>query len=142
MIDGIQLLALEAIFLKDGSVLKMISTDSEFYTGFGEIYFSEIRYGGFKGWKKHLKQTQNLTVPYGEVEFKLFDDRPYSSTKGLKQSILLGRNKPSLLIIPPNIWYGFSSLIADISLIANLINMPYYRSETISLPPGVEPFLD
>lgn len=140
MIDGVQLIPLDAIFLEDGSVLKMMSSNSKFFQGFGEIYFSEIKQGAFKGWKKHVIHSQNIAVPSGEVMFQLFDDRSNSPTRGLKQNILLSRINFALLIIPPDIWYGFSGLNFSISLIANILTKPYDRGEVVALPQGATPF--
>ena len=38
-----------------GDVIKFISTKSNFFDKFGEIYFSEVEYKMIKGWKLHKK---------------------------------------------------------------------------------------
>ena len=62
-IEGVVVQSLEQIVDDRGSILHMLRSDSELFTQFGEIYFSEIRSGIIKAWKRHKKQTQNQAVP-------------------------------------------------------------------------------
>ena len=38
---------------KTGSVMKIIDTEDKNYLGFGETYFSTVKYNSIKGWKYH-----------------------------------------------------------------------------------------
>ena len=65
-----------------------------------------------------------ITVPFGSVNFVL---KNFKMTKSKK--INLNDNHPSLLIIPPNIWFKFSTK-KNYSLIVNLINKIHDDRET------------
>src|SRR5436853_7887070 len=62
-----------------GAVLHMLRADSPVFTKFGEVYFSEVKSGSVKAWKRHRHMTQRLTVPVGRVLFAVFDNRAESS---------------------------------------------------------------
>ena len=66
---------LKEISDKRGSVLHMIRSDADDFEAFGECYFSEILPKKIKAWKKHKLQTQNISVPVGEIILLTFLER-------------------------------------------------------------------
>ena len=74
LIDGVLLTKLKEIPDPKGSVLHMLRNDDDLFTSFGECYFSEVNINAAKGWKKHLSQSQNISVPLGRIKFVLYDD--------------------------------------------------------------------
>lgn len=131
-LSGVKLIPLKVIEDSRGDILHMIRSDSDYFLGFGEAYFSEISPNQIKAWKKNKIATQSLAVPFGQVKFVLFDDRKNSHTFGKLQVIELDRNQNyKLLQIPPNIWYGFSCLTDQASIIANC-------SDTLHSPDNAE----
>lgn len=133
MIDGVLLNPLKIFSHEKGDVLHMVRRDDPFFTQFGEIYFSFVRPGFVKGWKKHLKQTQHFAVPTGQLKLVLYDDRPSSPTKGEIQEIEMGRSRYSLVRIPPQVWYAFSALGPQEALIANYTDIPHDSGEAINI---------
>jgi dTDP-4-dehydrorhamnose 3,5-epimerase len=102
----------------------------------GELYFSEVNPQAVKAWKLHSRQTQNITVPAGELELVMYDDREKSSSRGTIDIINLGRPDNYVLVtIPPQIWYGFRTISASPALIANCTDIPHDPSEISRLPP-------
>ena len=69
--------------------------------------------------------TQNLTVPLGEIKLVCYDDRDNSSSYGQIDEIYLGIDKYQLVIIPPNIWYGFQGIKFKETLIVNCTDLPH-----------------
>jgi dTDP-4-dehydrorhamnose 3,5-epimerase len=134
IISGILINTL-SIFSDDrGAVLHMIRSDSNGYNKFGEVYFSEVLPKSIKAWKKHSLQTQNLSVPVGMIKLVIYDDRELSSTKGNIQTIYLGRPDNYVRVtIPPNLWYGFTSIGDEKSLVVNCADYPHDRDESIVL---------
>tara|TARA_B110000008_G_scaffold205620_1_gene204270 strand:- start:221 stop:685 length:465 start_codon:yes stop_codon:yes gene_type:complete len=131
-IYGLKIIPLKEISDERGSVLHMLRSDSENFQQFGEIYFSEINPGYIKTWKKHLKMTQNFTVPIGKVLFKFYDDRSDSKSFGNKEKFFVGRpDNYYLIIVPPLIWYSFENTLDKHSLIANCSSIPHDHNETI-----------
>lgn len=121
---GVEMRPLRVIADDRGAVLHMLRADSPGFSGFGEVYFSELRPGVTKGWKLHLKMTQRLAVPVGRIQFVLYDDRPDSPTH--RKIVELQSGRPDcygLLVIPPGIWYAFRNLAAGPSLLANCADL-------------------
>lgn len=106
---------------KKGSIIKYISNKEKNFFGFGEVYFSEIKYKKTKGWNYHKKYTCIITVPLGLVEFSIFN----SKKRLIKKKI----SKKEILIIPPKNWFSFKSLKKN-SLVANFINGIHLDKET------------
>ncbi|HHT9112428.1 MAG TPA: dTDP-4-dehydrorhamnose 3,5-epimerase family protein [Candidatus Wunengus sp. YC65] len=131
MIDGVTLTELRQISDERGAVLHMLRSNAPEFTRFGECYFSEVRAGAVKAWKRHRVQTQNLAVPIGRIRIVIYDDRDGSVTHGQVQVLELGRPDAYLrLRIPPGLWYGFANLSGTPSLLANCADLPHDTTES------------
>tara|TARA_B100001250_G_scaffold402399_1_gene415494 strand:- start:431 stop:871 length:441 start_codon:yes stop_codon:yes gene_type:complete len=134
MIDGVIVTKLKIIDDERGNILHMLRNDSKVFKNFGECYFSEVNPGHIKAWKKHVKQTQNITVPIGEILVVFYDERANSISQNEFFSIKISRPKNYVMItIPPNVWYGFKCLSTNKALIVNCSDMPHEKEESISV---------
>ena len=130
-IDGVNFTDLKEISDNRGSVLHMIRSDSKDFENFGECYFSEILFNKIKAWKKHSIQTQNITVPIGEIILVVYDSRKNSNT--FKNLIVskIGRPKNYKRVkIPPGVWYGFKCIGKSKALVVNCTNIPHDKNES------------
>jgi len=125
MIEGVVIKPLSQFEDERGKVMHMLRSDSEIFDQFGEVYFSYVNPGMVKAWKRHQLMTQLLTVPYGQVDFVLFDDRKASGTFGKTQQVHIGDREHQLLKIPQLIWYGFKGMASHRSLIVNCADLPH-----------------
>ena len=124
-LSDVKITNLKEIFDNRGSILHMLRSDSEDFKSFGECYFSEIYPGKIKAWKKHDKQTQNLSVPIGKIKLVLID----TDNKLIEYE--LGRpNFYFRVTIPPGIIYGFKCLSDEKALIVNCTDIPHDSSES------------
>ena len=131
-IEGVILQDLSIIPREGGAVLRMLRADSPLYTGFGEVYFSEVEPGNIRAWKCHTKQTQLFTVPSGRMKLVLYDTRNGSATKNRLVEIILGRpDQYRLLRVPPNIWYGFTPIGDVPAILCNCTDLPHDPAESI-----------
>ena len=122
-IHDLEIISLRVIEDDRGAVLHMLRSDSDLYSDFGELYFSETKPGIVKAWKCNSKLTQLLAVPKGRIRLVIFDDRLDSSSKGELQILEVGRPDAYQLIkIPNNLWYGFKCISTEPALIANCTN--------------------
>ena len=134
-IAGLIIVPLEVISDERGSVLHMLRCESENFSQFGELYFSESNPGAIKAWKRHKNMTQTFAVPSGRIKLVVADTRVNSQTKDVVQEINLGRpNDYNLVKIPPHLWYGFQNTGNTSSLIANLADLPHDPSESETMP--------
>lgn len=113
-----------------GDLLKFVSKKSDYFKSFGEIYFNEIKRNKKKGWILHKKNHCLFSVVYGEVNFSLIDGRKKSPSFEKEENITLSKFKSNILLIPPGIWFSFTTK-KKISIIVNLINNPHSDTESI-----------
>ncbi|MCW7493174.1 dTDP-4-dehydrorhamnose 3,5-epimerase family protein [Leptospira sp. 2 VSF19] len=105
----------------------MKKSDSSF-TGFGEAYFSTIKNGEIKGWKRHNQATLNLVLAFGEVVLFAYDDRPTSKSYGFLAKIVISLGNYKRLTIGPGLWVAFSGS-EELSAILNICDLEHDPSE-------------
>jgi len=113
-----------------GNLLKFVSKKNSYFKSFGEIYFNEIKYKKKKGWIKHLKNQCIFSAVFGEINLKLIDGRKNSKTFDKEENIILNTNKHAVLIVPPGIWFSFTTKKKK-SVLVNLINNTHSDKETL-----------
>lgn len=129
-IKDVRIEPLKQIYDARGSVLHMLRTDSELYSNFGEIYFSEILPGKIKAWKRHFRMTQNFVVPVGRIRLVFYDTRPRVRSNGQFETLILGRPDNYYIVqVPPLIWYGFQNIGNEVSLLVNCADMVHDPEE-------------
>lgn len=135
-VSGVRVRPLRIFEDERGAVLHMLRSDSPEFDHFGEIYFSEVRPGVVKAWKRHLRMTQRFAVPAGRMRLVIHDDRQGSATTGATMTIELGRPDAYVLVtVPPLVWYGFAALGDQPALMANCSNLPHDPAEAEQLDP-------
>lgn len=107
-----------------GTVSRMLSSHDPHFRSFGEIYFSSVRPGVVKAWKRHHRATVNLTCVLGEVRLCCYDDRVDSPTRGVVQEELVGPDRYALVTVPPGVWHGFAGIASVESLVASCPSEP------------------
>lgn len=131
-VEGAATQDLRVIPTPGGPVLHMLRSDSPFFAGFGELYFSEVEPHAVKAWKQHNRQTQCFAVPVGQLKVVLYDDRADSPSRGVCCEVLLGRpDHYRLLRIPPLVWYGFTAIGDVPALICNCADLPHDPAESL-----------
>lgn len=133
-IEGVVLTPLKKFNNEQGSVYHALKKTEENYAGFGEAYFSTVKHGVVKGWKKHTIMLSNLIVPVGEIRFVLFDDRPQSKTKGNIMDVTLSIENYYRLSIPVNIWLAFQGIGKSTNLLLNISSITHDPNECKNLP--------
>ncbi len=130
MIDGVVITPLKQMADERGKVMHMLRSDAPVFKGFGEIYFSCVYPGAVKGWHFHQKMVLNYAVPYGQIKFVLYDDRPQSKTRGQVMEVLLGDNNYCLVTVPAMIWSGFQGMGSEMAIVANCASIPHDPQES------------
>ncbi|MBF0479326.1 MAG: dTDP-4-dehydrorhamnose 3,5-epimerase family protein [Candidatus Omnitrophica bacterium] len=131
MIEGVIVKDLKVIPDDKGEVRHMLRRDDPLFKNFGEIYFSFVNPGQVKAWKKHTLQTQCFAVPVGSLHLVIYDDRPASLTRGAVEEFLIGEDQYQLIMIPPGLWYGFTTTGHFKTMIANCTDIPHDPLECV-----------
>ena len=121
--------------LEGGDVLHALKESENEFFGFGEAYFSTIRFNKIKAWKRHLKMTMNLIVPIGEVQFNFYDFE-----RNILENIIIGQKNYCRITVPPMVWFGFKGLNQQDSLVLNIASIPHDSKEVDRLPISAIPF--
>lgn len=135
MIEGVKVTPLKQILDERGKIMHMLRCDAEGFQGFGEIYFSCVHPGAIKGWHIHKEMVLNYAVPYGNIKFVLYDDRPSSATRGKLQEIFMGPDNYCLVTVPPGVWNGFKGIGHETAIVANCASIPHRAEEIDRLDP-------
>ena len=87
-------------------------------SGIREVYFSNVKHGYYKGWKKHQKMILNIIVISGEMIFYLANN-DFSEFVDFR----ISHNDEKRLTIMPNQWVAFTSAIKTSSTLINISNL-------------------
>ena len=128
-IDGVILTPLKKILHPKGDIFHGMKKDDNGYVGFGEAYFSMIKYDEIKGWNRHKEMTLNLVVPMGSVTFIIYDDREKYRSNGTFFKVELSPSNYARLTVPPGLWLAFKGNDANTSLILNIASMAHNPDE-------------
>lgn len=128
-IDGCKLTPLRIIPGEKGDVMHALRCTDEGFSAFGEAYFSSVKNGETKGWKRHHRMTLNLVVPAGRIRFRLHDERPGSPTCGQSDEVELSIENYQRLTVPPGIWLAFEGLGDGLNLLLNIADMTHDPTE-------------
>ena len=123
-INGLKKINIKIFKNKKGDLIKYLSVKNRFFKKFGEIYFSEIKKGQIKGWNLHKRYKCHIAVISGSFIFNFVDNRKKSKTYLKRDKVNLSKKNYGVLIIPPNIWFNFTTK-NKISLIVNTLNYPH-----------------
>lgn len=129
LLDKIVTTRLERFENSLGDVCRGLRISDATYSGFGEVYFSWIKPGKIKAWKKHHEMTANIIVPVGSVKIVCSE----TFTGPFKEFILDAESKYSRITIPPDLWFGLKGLGEKASLLVNVANMVHDPSEVQGL---------
>ena len=109
----------------NGPVMHGLKKSDASFKGFGEVYFSNIKYKSIKAWKRHLRMTMNLIVPVGTVKFVFYDQ-----DKNIFEEHIIGNKDYFRVTVMPKTWFGFKGLGKYENLVMNFSNIEHDPDET------------
>jgi dTDP-4-dehydrorhamnose 3,5-epimerase len=112
---------IESIADHRGSVIKVISEDSTNFAGFGELYFSTVKTGVIKAWRRHKQMTVNLMLVTGKVRLVVLE----SLENEPELDLVLDAQQRKLVTIEPGKWYGFQGLSETEAMLMNFANIKH-----------------
>jgi dTDP-4-dehydrorhamnose 3,5-epimerase len=133
--SGILVTPLKRIFGDKGDIYHAMKQGAPGFEGFGEAYFSTVKQGLVKGWRKHSLMVLNLIVPMGSIRFVLKDDRHPKHREGNFREIILGTDNYARLTVPPGVWMAFQGLESETNLLLNIASIKHdpHEAETLDL---------
>lgn len=141
LIEGVLVTPQKRILNPKGDILHAMKRSGPGYTGFGEAYFSIVRTGLIKGWKRHRHATLNVVVPVGAIRFVIYDDRQESLTSGRFFDVTLGGANHVRLTVFPGLWMAFQGMDEGINLLLNISNEEHDPTEADNIDLDAIPFI-
>jgi dTDP-4-dehydrorhamnose 3,5-epimerase len=132
MIEGIEITELKIISNEKGDIFHALKSNDSSFISFGEAYFTTIKKGSIKGWKKHTSMVSNLIVPYGKIKLVFLDDRQDSLTRNQIDIFELSIKNYKRITVSPNIWFAFEG-IDEYNLLLNISNILHDPTESENL---------
>ena len=132
MTDPVLFTPLRRIATPKGEVRHGLRASDAGFAGFGEAYFTEVRPGETKGWKRHTRMTMNLVVVAGTVLFLLHDGdagEPAQHVLSAEAAGTYGR-----LTVPPGWWMAFHGRGAGHNMLMNLASHEHDPVEAENRP--------
>jgi len=131
LIKGVSITELKIIKHEKGNVYHALKKSELGFKEFGEAYFSTIKNGEFKGWKKHQKMILNIIVPEGSIKFFFVKEDNYGNVADYS-SIELSKEKYCRLTVEPDVWMGFKGTSEGANLLLNIASMEHEPSEAVT----------
>ncbi len=130
LIDGVILTQLKQIYHPKGDIFHALkASENDSFEQFGEAYFTTIKKGITKGWKKHQVMQMNLIVPVGLVTFYIFDE-----DSKRRNDITIGKGNYARLTIDSGLWVAFKGLDEPLNLILNIASIEHEAEESVNMP--------
>ena len=120
LIDGVTVTPLVAHGDNRGALTELLTTRDGLSEPIVHVYEVEAKAGSLRGWVYHRHQSDRLAFTRGRFRIVLFDMRQDSPTFNKLSVLILGKERPGLLRIPPFVVHAVQNLGDD----ATFINMP------------------
>ncbi len=94
-----------------------------------QVFQVTLMPGQITAWHAHQYTLDRLFVNLGTIKIVLFDGRPESPSRGLVNEFKMGLLRPSLLVIPPQVWHGVQNIGSEQGQIINLVDRAYQYTD-------------
>jgi len=125
VIHGVATRALAAHTDRRGSLLELLSTRDGPVEPIVHVYQVSAEIGSVRAWVYHRRQVDRLAFTQGRFRIVLCDIRPDSPTRNMLNVFVLGRERPTLLRIPPYVIHGVQNIGGEAAGFVNMPTMPY-----------------
>jgi dTDP-4-dehydrorhamnose 3,5-epimerase len=111
-----------------GYVMEILRSDDAIFEKFGQVYVTVCYPGVVKAWHAHKHQTDCFCCLAGMAKVVLYDGREGSPTKGNIDVHTIGPLNPKVIVIPAEVFHGFTAVGPETALILNCPTEPYNRA--------------
>ena len=129
MIHGVVTRALTAHADHRGSLCELLTTRDGPIEPIVHVYQVRAEIGSVRAWVYHRRQTDRLAFTQGRFRVVLYDIRPGSPTRNLLNEFVLGRERSTLLQIPPYVIHGVQNIGSEAAAFVNMPTMTYRPDE-------------
>jgi len=137
MIEGVKIIKLEPHVDDRGYLIEIIRATDEHFTKFGQVYLvGNFAKSTIRAFHKHKVLWDWFFISHGSAKFVLKDDRPDSPTYGEMMTVVIGEHNPSLIVVPPGVYHGWTALEDDTQMVS-IASEVYNREnpDEVRIPP-------
>lgn len=120
-IDGVNIYTVCSFLDDRGEVIKIPQPPFEVK----DVYATTIRKDAIKAWHGYETKTLYWTVVRGAVQLALYDNRIYSPTYEITDTIFLGQGPYYSVLVPPGVYNGFKGISQEDAVIVVQANEMY-----------------
>jgi dTDP-4-dehydrorhamnose 3,5-epimerase len=137
MIEGVKVVPLVAHVDDRGYLIEIIRATDPHFTRFGQVYLvGSVARGTIRAFHKHKELIDWFFISNGSAKFALRVDRPDRPTYQEMNTVVIGTNNPSLIVVPPGVFHGWMALEDNTQLISTASEV-YNRGnpDEVRVPP-------
>ena len=137
MIEGVKVVPLVAHVDDRGYLIEIIRATDSHFTKFGQVYVvGSVARGTIRAFHKHKELIDWFFISNGSAKFALRVDRPDRPTYQEMNTVVIGTNNPSLIVVPPGVFHGWMALEDNTQLISTASEV-YNRGnpDEVRVPP-------
>lgn len=128
LIDGVTIREVRNVPKGNGMLTEIFRRDwFDVEVEIDQVFQAIVESGCVSAWHAHAEKTDRLFVNQGLMRLVLYDSRPDSPTHGLVNELVLGLDRPGLVVVPPRVWHGVQNLLNRPSAVLNLPERRYHR---------------
>ena len=126
-----QVTTLELVAHSDqrGSLCELLTTRDGPIDPIVHVYEVTAEAGSVRAWVYHRRQYDRLAFTQGRFRIALYDIRPDSPTRNMLNVFILGRERPTLLRIPPCVIHGVQNIGGAAATFMNMPTTAYQPGE-------------
>jgi dTDP-4-dehydrorhamnose 3,5-epimerase len=113
MIEGVKIKQLTTHLTDDGYFREILRDEDNMLEQFGQSSVSLAHPGFIKAFHWHKEQDDVWCILSGQVRTVLYDTRKESPTYKEVQTIIMGQDKPQIVLIPKGVAHGYQVLGKD-----------------------------
>lgn len=126
LIHGVCVKQIDNVMTGYGTLTEIYRRDWELdKDGVDQVFQSVLEPGAISGWHAHAVTTDRLFIGLGRMRIVLYDSRKHSPTFGLVNEFRAGSTRPSLVVIPPQVWHAVENITGTPTLLINAVNKAY-----------------
>ena len=118
------------IIHKNGNIKKFIDKRSSYYTKFGEVYATNIKYKKIKGWKYHKEMISNIFIISGKVKFVIAQRNKH---KTIFLEFILNPKNYNHIYIPNKVFFAFIGMSKKESILLNFASIIHNDKESLNI---------
>jgi dTDP-4-dehydrorhamnose 3,5-epimerase len=136
-IDGVAYRQVRPVPHEDGILVEIARAEwPELVQPIVQVHMTTTLAGRKRAWGLHQRSTDRLFVVKGLISLVVYDGRLDSPTLGLVNEFKISERNPGLVVIPPNLFHGWSNIGIDEALILNMpsVQYDYEGPDALDLP--------